>query len=339
MGEPGSPEFVASYMAAHATRREPDPSRFHSVIVGYKASQDFLGLKPRTKADYLKHIAKIEEQFGDLPLAALDDARVTRDFLEWRDSMAHSPRQADYAWMVLMRLLSWARGRGLTLYRPPERVERLYHADRSEKIWTEQHIAAFMAVASEPLQRALVLALETGQRQGDLLMLPWVRLRWHLDKAAAGQDRPSRQHPGDPQAARRAGEHQAYRDHHPDQQTRHGLASGTPSARQWGDASRKAEHQGPDVSRPARNGGDAARRGRVLGRRDRQHHRPLHARRWRDPRHLSRAHRQDRARRDRQAGKGQGVNANCKTSCKMPVAVSAKYWRPRPELNRGIRFT
>jgi integrase len=87
--------------------------------------------------------------------------------------MAASPRQADYAWMVLMRLLSWARARGLTLYRPPERVERLYHADRSEKIWSEAQMAAFMGVASEPLQRALVLALETGQRQGDLLVLPW----------------------------------------------------------------------------------------------------------------------------------------------------------------------
>jgi integrase len=30
-----------------------------------------------------------------------------------------------------------------------------------------------MAVAPLTLQRALVLALETGQRQGDLLMLPW----------------------------------------------------------------------------------------------------------------------------------------------------------------------
>jgi integrase len=173
VGEPGSSEFLASYMAAHASRREPDGNSFHSVIAGYKASQDFLGLKPRTKSDYLQHIARIETKFGDLPLAALDDARVTRDFLEWRDSMAASPRQADYAWMVLMRLLSWARARGLTLYRPPERVERLYHADRSEKIWSETQIAAFMGVASEPLQRALVLALETGQRQGDLLVLPW----------------------------------------------------------------------------------------------------------------------------------------------------------------------
>jgi integrase len=143
------------------------------VIAGYKASQDFLGRRERTRSDYLKQIKKIEVAFGDLPLAALDDARVTKDFLEWRDSMANSPRQADYAWTILMRLCSWARARGLTLYRPPERVERLHHADRSEKIWEESHIAAFMAKASEPLQHALVLALETGQRQGDLLALPW----------------------------------------------------------------------------------------------------------------------------------------------------------------------
>lgn len=172
-GEPGTPEFVASYAAAHASRREPNRATFHSIVAGYKTSQDFAGLAPRTKSDYLQHIAKIEIRFGDLPLAALDDPRVTRDFLDWRDSMGGSPRQADYSWMVLMRLLSWARARGLTLYRPPDRIERLYHADRSEKIWTEQDIAKFMAVAAVPLQRALVLALETGQRQGDLLALPW----------------------------------------------------------------------------------------------------------------------------------------------------------------------
>jgi integrase len=79
-----------------------------------------------------------------------------------------------------MRIISWARGGGITNYRPPERIERLYHANRSEKIWTEQHVAAFMAIGPDYmaigpdyLQRALMLALETGQRQGDLLRLPW----------------------------------------------------------------------------------------------------------------------------------------------------------------------
>ena len=104
-------------------------------------------MEPRTQRDYLRQIARIEIDFGDLPLAALDDPRVTRDFLEWRDAMANSPRQADYAWMVLMRLVSWARARGLTTYRPPDRIERLYQADRSEKIWLDDHVAAFMDVA------------------------------------------------------------------------------------------------------------------------------------------------------------------------------------------------
>ena len=143
------------------------------MIAGYRASQDFLGLAPRTKSDYVKNLAKIESAFGTLPLDALEDARVTKDFLDWRDSMASSPRQADYAWTMLKLLLSWARERGMTTYRAPERIDRLYKADRSEKIWEDTHIAAFMAAASEPLQRALVLALETGQRQGDLMVLPW----------------------------------------------------------------------------------------------------------------------------------------------------------------------
>jgi hypothetical protein len=83
VGKPSSPEFIASYYAAIQSRREPDRSTFHSVIAGYRASRDFLGLSPRSQSDYLKQIKKIETKFGDLPLAALDDARVTRDFLEW----------------------------------------------------------------------------------------------------------------------------------------------------------------------------------------------------------------------------------------------------------------
>ncbi|MEC9369540.1 MAG: tyrosine-type recombinase/integrase [Pseudomonadota bacterium] len=173
VGEPGSIEFLESYVAAHRNRRTPDPSLFRSILSGFKASPEFEQLRTRTKSDYLKQLSKIELTFGDLPVDALEDVRVTRDFLEWRDAMASSPRQADYAWTVLMRVVNWARGRGLTSYRPPERVQRLYHADRSDRIWSEQDIAAFMAVAPATLVRALIAALETGQRQGDLLTLPW----------------------------------------------------------------------------------------------------------------------------------------------------------------------
>jgi hypothetical protein len=173
VGVPGSPEFIASYHAAYCSRRKPNAALFQSLIAAYLASTEFSALRERTRSDYLKQISKIEADFASLPLDALEDPRVTRDFLNWRDSLASSPRQADYAWTVLMRLISWARGRGLTTYRPPDRVARLYHGDRAEKVWSDEDVAAFMAVAPLPLQRALVLALETGQRQGDLLTLPW----------------------------------------------------------------------------------------------------------------------------------------------------------------------
>jgi integrase len=174
VGEPGSPEFVASYQAAHSNRRTPDRSSVRSIIVAFRGSPEFAKLAAQTAANYTRYLAKIERAFADLPLEALDDPRVTRDFLDWRDNIgARSPSDADNAWKVLMRLISWARACGLTTYRPPERIERLYHSDRSEKIWTEEHIAAFMAVAPDYLQRVLVIALETGQRQADLLQLPW----------------------------------------------------------------------------------------------------------------------------------------------------------------------
>lgn len=173
IGEPGSPEFIASYEAAHARRRMPAPHLFRAIIADYKASRDFAELAPRTRKDYLKHISSIEEEFGDMPISALDDPRVTRAFLDWRDNLTCGARQADYAFTVLTRILSWARDRGLTSWRPPSRIKKLYHGNRSEMIWLPGDIGAFRQACSEELWWALVLGLETGQRQGDLLRLPW----------------------------------------------------------------------------------------------------------------------------------------------------------------------
>jgi hypothetical protein len=81
VGEPGSPEFIASYNAAYGNRRTPDRSSFRSVIVSYRASPEFAKLANQTALNYARYLSKIEIAFSDLPLAALDDPRVTRDFL------------------------------------------------------------------------------------------------------------------------------------------------------------------------------------------------------------------------------------------------------------------
>ncbi|MGE3877399.1 MAG: tyrosine-type recombinase/integrase [Parvibaculaceae bacterium] len=173
-GEPCSAEFVASYNEAHASLRKPDKKLFRSAITAFKQSAAYTkSIRKRTQKDYSVQIAKIEAEFGDLPIAALDDPRITTEFRAWRDKMANSPRQADYAWTVLMRIISWMREGGQTSYRPPERIERLYQGDRSEIIWEDAEIAAFIGKASKPMIEAMVLAADTGQRQGDLLALTW----------------------------------------------------------------------------------------------------------------------------------------------------------------------
>ena len=107
-------------------------------------------------------------------LQALSDPRVRGVFKDWRDEIAkRSLRQADAAWIALARVLSWALDRRKIAANPCERGGRLYHGTRADKVWTLEQETAFLAVASEPLRRAYVLAIWTGQMQGDLLRLPW----------------------------------------------------------------------------------------------------------------------------------------------------------------------
>ncbi|WP_027529640.1 site-specific integrase [Bradyrhizobium sp. WSM3983] len=171
--KPGTPEFVREYHDAHASLRQPRAGTFMTIIAQYKAAPEFIGLAASTRRAYLAYIKLIEDEFGDLPVAALADRRVRGEFKKWRDSFAETPRKADYAWTTLARVMSFAKDRGIIATNPCERGGRLYVADRKDKIWTEEDIAAVLAVASSEIQLALVLALWSGQRQGDLLRLPW----------------------------------------------------------------------------------------------------------------------------------------------------------------------
>ena len=173
-GEPGSPEFIGSYNEAVARKVMPPTGVILSVVQGYQASDDFRGLAVRTRSDYVKHIKAIENEFADFPLSALTDRRTRGVFMAWRDRLAvKSRRQADYAWTVLSRCLSWALNRGLVAANPCEKGGRLYRGSRADKIWTVDDEAAFLKLAPLHLRLPLLLALWTGQRQGDLLRLPW----------------------------------------------------------------------------------------------------------------------------------------------------------------------
>jgi integrase len=173
-GEPGTPEFVASYNEAVARKVVQPAGKLISLLQAYQTSDDFTGLADSTRHGYVGRIRCIETKFANFPLSALTDRRTRGIFMKWRDELATgSRRQADYAWTVLARILSWGLDRGLVLANPCERGGRLYRGSRRDIVWTAADEALFLDRAPAHLHLPLLLALWTGQRQGDLLRLPW----------------------------------------------------------------------------------------------------------------------------------------------------------------------
>jgi integrase len=174
-GEPGSPEFIASYNEAVAKKIALPTGALMALLFRFQESAEFqFGISPRTRRDYIKQIKRIERAFGDFPLKGLTDPRARSIFLDWRDQLARrSLRQADYAYGTLARILSWAHNRGLIAVNPCAKSGKLYRGTRVDKIWDDEQVERFLRTAPTSLRLAMLLAINTGQRQGDLLRLPW----------------------------------------------------------------------------------------------------------------------------------------------------------------------
>lgn len=173
-GAPGSPEFMEAYSEAIASRQRKPANVLTTLLDAYESSAEFCALAERTRTDYRKHLRAIATEFGDFPVAGLTDRRARGEFLAWRDRLAvGSRRNADYRFAVFARALSWSVNRGMIPMNPLERTGRVYRAQRSESVWSDADEQSFLSKAPAHLHLALLLALWTGQRQGDLLRLTW----------------------------------------------------------------------------------------------------------------------------------------------------------------------
>jgi hypothetical protein len=176
-GLPGSAEFIADLARAEdflKSRRHG--GNFIGLMRAYTLSIEFeQNLALATQREYRRMLTKAEARFGEMPIAVLEDPRIMQDFLDWRESIARTSgnREADNRLSAISAMLSWAREHGRVTVNHLKGFRRLYHSDRSERIWLPEHIDAFMKVAPIELQRALIIALHTGQRQGDILKLAW----------------------------------------------------------------------------------------------------------------------------------------------------------------------
>lgn len=173
-GEPGSPEFIASYTDAIEQRRTPDKSRFRFIVADYKGSGDYRKLADSTRAQWGTWLDRIAEYFGELRIAQFDRPEKIRPVIRrWRNKWADTPRTADYAMQVLSRVVAHAVELGGIAGNPCEGIKHLYNNDRSEIIWTDADIAHIKKTCSTEIANAIDLASHTGLRLGDLIRVSW----------------------------------------------------------------------------------------------------------------------------------------------------------------------
>lgn len=189
---PGTPDFVRLYGEAVAVKRPG--GNMQALIDYFLDSDEFDSGSPHSKRSYRRYLKLISAKFGTMPTAAIEDKRARGEFKTFRGSFSATPRKADYVWSTLARVLSVAKDHGKISVNVCEKGGRLYDADRSDIIWQADDIREFCSVASVELQAALLLALWTGQREGNLLRLSWKNydgtyIRLRQTKAKGGKGR------------------------------------------------------------------------------------------------------------------------------------------------------
>ena len=222
--EPGTPEFVRLYQEVVASHRKKSTETFSSLIDYFKDCSEYKDLSDKSKRAYYGYLKLIEAKFGSMPIAFWKTSVCGATSKSFAIYSSDTPRKADYVWTTIARVLSVAKDRGKIAVNVCERGGRCMNFDRSEIIWTAEDIRQFCSVASVELQAALLLALWTGQRQGDLLRLTWtdydgtyIRIR---QSKGRGRRPAARDHPGRPAAEGCAGcgtEREAIGGHHPGQ--------------------------------------------------------------------------------------------------------------------------
>ncbi|MBF0393602.1 MAG: tyrosine-type recombinase/integrase [Alphaproteobacteria bacterium] len=179
--EPLSAEWLAAYERIHrqfadeARPAEPLARTFGALIADYLTSRAFTRLARRTKADYRRHLAWLQDRFGKLLVA---DMPPEVPYL-LQESQAHQPRTADYRLTMLRLLLGQAVRRGWRADNPAASCPPLRAPRAGHRPWEETEIAAFRRCwAPETVERlAFELMLNTGQRGGDIVRLRREQIR------------------------------------------------------------------------------------------------------------------------------------------------------------------
>jgi len=124
-------------------------------------------LRESTEKDYRKHIDKLRQVFGAVRLVDVDVPMLVR----WRDVRgAKSPTQFNLERTSLLEAFKVAVERGMVATNPVAMLGRMKTTPR-DRYASNEEVNAVLKHASNTVAAAVVLAVSTGLRQGDILSL------------------------------------------------------------------------------------------------------------------------------------------------------------------------
>jgi len=173
-GEPGTPQWVENYSRIHASfeaqkgQKDRTPGSMSDLMAKYRASPEYKQRKTKTKKEYDRTMAFLEDKAGDKNAATLPRKFV----IKLRNDNQDSPSRANKTVAFLRTLMNYAIDLDWRTTNPCTNVKKLKLGDGA-LVWTHNQIDTFTDKARTHHRIAFELGLSTGQRLGDLLALPW----------------------------------------------------------------------------------------------------------------------------------------------------------------------
>jgi integrase len=171
-------EGAADLAQAYADARERSRARivkdFDGLILAYAGAPEFKRLAASTQTEWNRTMKALRKSpLAKLSLRALVAKGARAAFLDYRDSLAETPRKADYHMQVVSRVLNWGVDRELISRNPVAGIGALYDSDRAEIVWTNDEIDQVCAHCTPDGARAIRFMALTGLRRGDAIKAPW----------------------------------------------------------------------------------------------------------------------------------------------------------------------
>lgn len=141
----------------------------------YRSDPSYTELARTTKRSYEQALSAIEKWCGDIQVSEIS----RKDIRGWyRKMYATTPAQANARMRILRLLLAHGIEEGIIATNPAARM-KLEGRPPRQVIWTPGALKAFCDAAAArgrpSLALAARLAMDTGQRQGDVLRLTWAQ--------------------------------------------------------------------------------------------------------------------------------------------------------------------